>query len=111
MNIERTSDGKPVIKYGKHSVVAADALSLLSGVNFGSVVKMLAALNALHSFTAVDMQALADYGNVPTERVQPDDVYDQIRADATLALCKGIADSRKYPHLEGVLKLRGRFNG
>jgi hypothetical protein len=109
MLIRRTRTGIPVIKHKGHEVVAADALALISGANFGSVVKVLAGLHALQAFTGGDLRQLVELSNVPTERVQMDALGDSERRAATRILCEDIAASGRFAYLEDILHLRGRL--
>lgn len=115
-NESRVRCGVPTIVFNKNPVVAADAISLLSGVNFGSVEKVIAALHILTrastelpQFAGTDAQTLVMLSNVPTHRVIVGDLADTRRAVNTLQACEAIVDSGKFTDLDDVLKLRGRF--
>jgi hypothetical protein len=101
--------GNATIKSNRGPVVPADAISLLSGVNFGSVVKMLAALHALQEFTGTDIETLVRLSDVPLERVQPERSEDADRARATRGLIEDLVDSEQFDELDEILHLRGRF--
>lgn len=116
INESRLRSGIPTIVFNKKPVVAADAISLLSGVNFGSVEKVIAALHILTEastqlpqFAGTDSQTLIRLSDVPTHRVIVGAVEDSRRATNTLEACEAIVDSNKFIYLDDVLKLRGRF--
>lgn len=115
VNESRIRAGIPTVVFDKKPVVAADVISLLSGVNFGSVEKVIAALHILTKcadmpqFAGTDAQALIRLSDVPTHRVIVDDPEDTRRATNTLAACEAIVDSGAFTYLDDVLKLRGRF--
>lgn len=111
MSNNRVPMGRPAITHNSSAVVAADAVSLLSGVNFGSVEKVLAALQLIHEFSGTDLQALVKLADIPLERVNPAEPQYRARARATRALCEDIAVSRVSDKYAQVLHLDGRFLG
>ena len=77
-NEKRVNDGRPI---PGETVVAADAITLLSGITFGSVVKVLAAIEAVRMTTGADIADIVNLANVPIERVVFDGTKDaRIRA-------------------------------
>lgn len=71
--MERKPDGIPLVDHG---VIASDAIAYLSGVNYGSVVKVLAAAAAVDEFLYVesdgeDESDILDMRGVPTTAPQP----------------------------------------
>lgn len=90
-------------------VVAADAIALLSGVNFGSVEKVIAAIMAIEEFSGTQLYLLVNLPDVPLQRVSIGNPHHANRASATRAFCEAIAASGKYDDLEKLLHLQGRF--
>jgi hypothetical protein len=101
--VNEASNGIARIVHDDKDVVAADAITLLSGVNFSSVKKVIAAIQALSEFTGTDVQELVRLSDVPSAGVRGDDDPDnRYRATATRALCEDIAldsDFEFYDHL------------
>ncbi len=54
-------------------IVLTDAVAYLSGVNYGSVVKVIAAIEAVARATDTPMVDCVDFGCVPTTPVTPHD--------------------------------------
>lgn len=105
----RIDSGRPTINFKDRQVVSADAIALLSGVNFGSVEKMLAAIYALHRFTGTDVEELVRLSDAPLHRVVLDDYRDTVRAKNTLALVFAVVDSSVAVEVEDIIKVRSRF--
>lgn len=87
----RTSSGKPSLELGEKPVILADAIALLSGVNFGSVEKVIAALELLSAHANAGAPLTAKLDDVPVARVVLGSRGDATRADNTRALCYRIA--------------------
>ena len=109
MNANRITSGRPAFNYQGRPVVAGDILALLSGVNFGSVEKLIAATSAISQYAGTDLQSLVLLSDLPTERVVLTAERDRVRAEVSLKFCEDLVDSGKFEHLEGILKLRARF--
>lgn len=109
MNTKRIPTGRPAIHNDGFPVVTLDAVALLSGVNFGTVEKVFAALIAIQSHGCVPMSTLVKFNDMPLERVLLDNPRDQDRAIATRKLCEDIANCGEFDYLDHILKLRGRF--
>lgn len=93
---------------GEPSVVVADAVALLSGVNFSSLVKVFAALEAIKAVSGVT--DLTNFAEVPLLRVDPSDSQFSERAERTDAFVKMVArDPGLSPELREALKLAERF--
>lgn len=90
-------------------VVLADALALLSGVNFGSIEKVIAALEAIAEATGMDMTALLKLEDVPLQRTVLGSRGDATRADATGAFCRTVSAVTERIDIEETLRLRARF--
>ena len=112
MTIERLEDGMPAFKHNQMPVVAGDAIILLSGVNFGSVEKVLAAVHAISQYAGTDSSILTSLPALPLRGINAAYVDTEQQANRILAtrrFCEDLVDSEAYPYLEGILKLRARF--
>ena|GEM_PF-3835721 len=109
MTINRTRAGKPTIDHHGAHVVSADAIALLAGVNFGSVEKVMAALDAINRYSGTEMELLTDLEAVPLERVDLYSKSDAERAGNTKEFCKALVRTRQFSYLEDILKLEARF--
>lgn len=98
-----------IISPDGRDVVAADAIALLSGVNFGSVEKVIAAILAIKEFSGTELYQLVNLTDVPLQRVSIGNPHHANRASATRAFCGAIAASGDYADLEELLHLQGRF--
>lgn len=105
----KTLADKAVIDYSGTKVVPVDAIVLLTGVNFGSVRKVLAGIHALQRFTGVSPDALVDLENVPARRIYPEDPRDQDRAEATRDLCLDLITLLDVSDIDTILHLGERF--
>ena len=105
----KTLADKAVIEHSGTHVVPVDAIVLLTGVNFGSVRKVLAGIRALQRFTGVDPGVLIDWENIPERRIYPEDPRDQDRADATRDLCVDLIALSDVSDIEEILHLDERF--
>lgn len=106
----RTEQGHQVaLKDGKQ-FVAVDAIALLSGVDFGSVEKVLAAIRAIHQYSGIDMGELLKLVNVPLQRVILGDERYASREIATIMVCLRIARATTDPQVNDLLHLRERFH-
>lgn len=66
----REDNGQPVrIPDSQKTFVPVDAICLLSGVNFGSVEKVFAAIAMLQHVTNTDIRDLASFYRTPKDRV------------------------------------------
>jgi hypothetical protein len=102
---QRTPNGRLM---RNSSAVAADVITLLSGVNFGSVVKVLAAIDVLATHLGIDPADVVAFGSVPLERAQFEGNHEA-RVQATEALLREIIVCAQHDELEYVLKHRARF--
>lgn len=111
MNVKRTLRGVPTIVHPEREthIVAADAIALLSGVNFASVEKVIAAMAVIAEYSGADPALLMNLSDVPMERVRLSDPIHAIRAMNTRELCEDIAASGRYHSLDELLHLSGRF--
>jgi hypothetical protein len=106
---ERKAAGRAVISHKEQPVVPADIISLLSGVNFGSVEKVLAALHAIREYAGTTPSSLIDVYNVPLQRVDVTDSGDAKRAAATEQLLEDLIAAGPAEEVERTLGLRLRF--
>lgn len=102
-NFKRTEDGRPDIHHGDCNVVAADAIALLSGVNFSTVERVLAALHVIQDYSDTEAGKLIDLGAVPLKRVQPEDRGDIYRAVSTRTFFENLIASGRYRSYQNVL--------
>lgn len=110
--IDRLDAGRPTIEYAGERVLAADVLALLSGVNFGSVEKVLAAIHAIHEYAGTPHAELVQLEDVPLVRVNVRDVSDAERARRARELCEDIAECKTlygYAEVDALLYLTDRF--
>jgi hypothetical protein len=121
----RTPNGLTVLSQDSASTqfVPVDVLCLLSGVNFGSVEKVLAAIAVLRESTGVDAGALASFYYCPTEKVALSNPAHTERAMAARTLVDRVTrawvdhtpttvyEAEYREDIEQVLHLRSRFGG
>lgn len=103
MPAERTPTGEPI---PGTQVNLVDAIAYLSGVNYGSVVKVLAALNAAAEHAQLPLPDFLSYDVVPTTPTNPyDRAQDDRIADTDIFVRKLIRDGRagKYECLQKPL--------
>jgi len=93
---------------GGQEFVAADVLALLSGVNFNSIVKVVAAIHALHQYSGTPIPPLLNLSAVPLNRVEVDDPAYAGRMENTLRVCRAIAENADDT-IDDILFLQGRF--
>lgn len=98
-----------IISPDGRDVVSADAIALLSGVNFGSVEKVIAAVLAIQEFSGTELNQLVNLTDVPLQRVSIGNPHHANRASATRAFCEALVASGRYADLEELLHLQGRF--
>lgn len=108
--MDRTEQGRPIVLSNGRQFVPADAIALLSGVNFGSVEKVIAAIEALRQYSGTDMDELLSLSRVPTERVVLGDERYAKRETETIMLCRGIARTNKVKAIQDMLHLYERFH-
>lgn len=75
---------------------AADAIALLSGVNYGSVVKVLAAIEAIKTGTGLTVEQVVQFTDIPTEAV----VFDGSNNERIVATDKLVHDLVNNPALD-----------
>ncbi len=107
--MNREPSGVARIQHKGRNVVAADAITLLSGVNFNSVVKVLAAVEALRAICGTTPVSLVSFSDVPLDRCLLNSPQDEGRAAATRDLCEHVAARVESRDLIDVMHLRGRF--
>jgi hypothetical protein len=106
----RTRAGIPQIRHKRRGVVAADAIALLSGVNFASVVKVLAAIDAVRNFSEEYVEDIVDLQSIPLERADPARDIDAERAQATREFCEDLVKADVHDEeAEAILNLKNRF--
>lgn len=107
--VKRIKHGRPLNEGGARS---ADAIALLSGVNFKSVVRVLAAITAIHD-SGIPLDDLVRFSDIPTAPVEFDGATDDAefdnRAWATEALIIALVDSHSADYLDYVLRINRRF--
>ncbi|MEG1121234.1 MAG: hypothetical protein RSE62_03425 [Citrobacter sp.] len=74
--MSRIANGLPL---PQSEVVAADALALLSGVSFGSTIKVMLALNLIHTATGHSFDQLLAVESLPTAPPVSEDRFDSTR--------------------------------
>lgn len=106
---KRTQEGNPL--WGQPHLRAADAIALLSGVNYSSVEKVLCAIHLLEDELGYTMAGdLTKYKDVPLRAVNATNPGH--RGAAAMELCLKIArDPKHIRNAEGVLNLANRFRG
>lgn len=111
---KRIEHGRPLDFKPAPAARAADALALLSGVNFSSVVKVLAAIEALKK-TGLTAEEIVKFQSIPLIPVDFDGVHldgeHEARAEATDNLVSSIVKSGQANYLDYVLRLERRFSG
>jgi hypothetical protein len=85
------------------NIVPTDAVALLAGVSFGSVVKVFWALNAIHDAQAGPYAALLESSLIPAEQATAE------RRENTARFVSHILGQSMDPEVESALKLRQRF--
>lgn len=120
----REKNGQPVrIQDTQETFVPVDAITLLSGVNFGSVEKVLAAIAVLQRSTSVDIRDLASFYRCPTEKVAMNNPQHAERAMSTRQLVDRVVsewveyapptpyEAQYHQDVDDVLHITGRFGG
>lgn len=105
---KRIPNGRALPGERSRGAVAVDAIALLAGVNYGSVVKVLAAIRAVRDHTDIPVEIITDFCDAPTEPVQFDGRHDT-RVQATDALIHDIVNDESIEYLDYVLRHRARF--
>lgn len=108
MPAQRTEAGVPI---PGTDVNLTDAVAYLSGVNYGSVVKVFAALNALLQSEGVPVPAILHYSNVPTTPVTPygTDAVSRARTRCTDMAVRRAVESGTVAKYAALDKPAGRF--
>lgn len=88
---------------GLADIVPTDAVALLAGVSFGSVVKVFWALNAIHDAQAGPYAALLESNLIPTEQATAE------RRENTARFVSHILGQPMDPAAVSALKVRQRF--
>lgn len=90
-------------------IVACDALAYLSGVNYGSVVKVLAAIDALYRATNVAVDCIVDIDAAPTTALQVNNKEHRQRVRETDILVRNLVKRGFADQHQDLLKLSARF--
>lgn len=101
----RETHGK---KLPGQDVTGADIVALLSRVNFRSVHKVFAAIQAVADHTGLTAQEIIDLASVPAGPPAFDGT-DNARAFATEDMARRMACDKALGELGGFLYLRSRF--
>lgn len=88
---------------GLADIVSTDAVALLAGVSFGSVVKVFWALNAIHDAQAGPYAALLESSLIPVEQATAE------RREKTARFVAHILEQPTDPAVVSALKLKKRF--
>ena len=102
---KRIPSGRPM---PETDVVAVDAIALLAGVNYGSVVKVLAAIEAIKIHTGQSADSIVAFTDSPTEPVHFDGT-DTARIDATDKFIHDLVNNSQVAFLDYALRHRQRF--
>lgn len=103
----RTVEGLARLHVAEHPVVLTDALALLSAVNFASVVKVLAGLEAIHRVTGTSYAKLVDMSCVPRDHAMF--TADRTRAIGALKFVAAATAKLSGSDYDQILQLTGRF--
>ncbi|MCO8250748.1 hypothetical protein [Comamonas thiooxydans] len=95
-------------KLPSQEVTGADIVALISRVNFKSVHKVFAAIQAVANHTGLSAQQIVDLASVPAAPPAFDG-SDNDRTDATEVLACRMAQDIHLGELGGFLYLRPRF--
>ncbi|CAG9165209.1 hypothetical protein LMG23992_00353 [Cupriavidus laharis] len=101
---KRIPQGRPM---PGSDATAADVIALLSGVNYGSVVKVLAAVEAIRTGTGTPLEDIVTFMNIPTEAVVFDGTNDA-RIIATDRLVHDLVNNPALDFLEYALRHKYR---
>jgi len=102
----RTLGGNPTIN---GEVVPADAIALLSGVNFSAVAKVLAAIELIAEHAGMSSDLLCYLDDIPLDRVIVGEPEYNFRASKTREFVQSLADEWHGSDAGELLHLRGRF--
>lgn len=92
------------------NVVACDALAYLSGVNYGSVVKVIAAMHAIAAYTELNVEDVAGrFESVPTQSPQPGNPEHKMRLRETDRFVRAVIKQGFALPYEDLLRTRVRF--
>lgn len=106
MPAERTTTGAPI---PGTDVNLTDAVAYLSGVNYGSVVKVVAAINAILTNQKLAIPAILHYDSVPTTPVNPYDRGQEDRVSQTDILVRNVVTSGATLQYECLDKPTAKF--
>lgn len=104
----RTKHGQP-INPSKSPARAADVISLLSGVNYSAIIKVLAAIDLLAMRTEFSAEDLTYFADAPLARPLVGLPEFKERTDAAAALCEQLADGPYDPLTDPILGTTRRF--
>lgn len=105
--IQREPDGELL---PNSNVIACDVLAYLSGVNYGSVVKVIAAMHALKGYTDLTLEEVAGrFESVPTEAPQPGNPAHKQRLRNTDRFVRGIVATGFADPYDSLLRSTVRF--
>lgn len=102
---KRIPQGRPLTGENFRS---ADAIALLAGVNLGSVVKVLAAIEAIRIHTGARTDDIVRFSDIPTEPVRFDGSCET-RVVATDHAVAAIARNPAVSFLNYILRFKQRF--
>lgn len=109
MRQKRSIEGRPVIDRPTGPVIAADAIALLAGANYQTVVKVIAAIAAIQTVSGVPLEELLNFTYVPLEPVNCSDPGESDRAAATMCFIDDVAQTKDLQYLDYVLMQSRRF--
>lgn len=90
------------------NAVSTDVVAMLSGVNFGSVVKVFAAIEAVRIHLGAAPEDIVRFGDIPLESVHSaEDPHN--RYEATELIVNEMARSREIDFLDYVLRHKRRI--
>ena len=88
--------------------VAVDVIALLAGVNYGSVIKVISAIEAMRVHTDLGVEEIVKFTDAPTEPVRFDGRHEK-RICATDQLVRAVVINRDIEFLDYVLRHKARF--
>lgn len=105
-HLKRVPHGRPI---PGTDIVNSDVIALLSGVNYSSVEKVLAAIRIIQQETGASFEDIVEFTSAATQSVRPDDPEYGERAKAALSFCQEVARDEDYAYTDYVLHLHRRF--